>query len=171
MQFDGYDNRAAALAAALVSTPPTGRAELDALLADHGQSWPLPPDGVDRLGDFVREVRDVFGAPVGAAAALVNGALTRRTVHPHVSTHNDRPPHLHYEPAGADAVERIEVNTLMGLAGVLCASRTGNRLGRCAARGCTNAFVDTSRNGRRTFCRPACANRTHVAAHRGRQRA
>jgi predicted RNA-binding Zn ribbon-like protein len=41
-------------------------------------------------------------------------------------------------------------------------------LGRCAAAGCGNYFVDQSRNRTRRFCGNACASRTTVAAYRAR---
>ncbi|MEO3867710.1 CGNR zinc finger domain-containing protein [Nonomuraea sp. B12E4] len=36
---------------------------------------------------------------------------------------------------------------------------------------CQVVYVDTSRNGRRRFCSPGCANRVNVAAHRARRHA
>jgi predicted RNA-binding Zn ribbon-like protein len=41
-----------------------------------------------------------------------------------------------------------------------------DRLGRCAAEGCSRIYADTSRNGRQRFCSPACANRAAVRRHR-----
>ncbi|WP_406158461.1 CGNR zinc finger domain-containing protein [Streptomyces canus] len=41
-------------------------------------------------------------------------------------------------------------------------------LGRCAAAGCEDYFVDQSRNRTRRFCSHACASRTTVAAYRAR---
>ncbi|MFF4355485.1 CGNR zinc finger domain-containing protein [Streptomyces sp. NPDC001604] len=41
-------------------------------------------------------------------------------------------------------------------------------LGRCAAAGCGNYFVDRSHNRTRRFCSDACASRTTVEAHRAR---
>lgn len=41
-------------------------------------------------------------------------------------------------------------------------------LGRCAAAGCENYFVDQSRNRTRRFYSNACASRTTVAAYRAR---
>ncbi|MGW5371674.1 CGNR zinc finger domain-containing protein [Streptomyces sp. NPDC004011] len=48
------------------------------------------------------------------------------------------------------------------------AARPAVTLGRCAAAGCDNYFVDQSRNRTRRFCSNACASRTTVAAHRAR---
>ncbi|HZE01888.1 MAG TPA: CGNR zinc finger domain-containing protein [Pseudonocardiaceae bacterium] len=39
-----------------------------------------------------------------------------------------------------------------------------NRLGRCARVGCTTAFVDTSRNGRRQYCTLRCPHRRSAAS-------
>ncbi|WP_406393320.1 CGNR zinc finger domain-containing protein [Streptomyces sp. NBC_00882] len=41
-------------------------------------------------------------------------------------------------------------------------------LGRCAAAGCEDYFVDQSRNRTRRFCSHACASRTTVAPYRAR---
>jgi predicted RNA-binding Zn ribbon-like protein len=45
------------------------------------------------------------------------------------------------------------------------------RLRRCAADPCTDAFVDLTRNGSRRFCSDRCSNRVHARLHRERTRA
>ncbi|AXT86973.1 hypothetical protein C6I20_15860 [Aeromicrobium sp. A1-2] len=42
----------------------------------------------------------------------------------------------------------------------------GQRLGVCGAPGCTTAFIDTSRNGRRAYCTARCGNAVAVRRHR-----
>jgi predicted RNA-binding Zn ribbon-like protein len=43
------------------------------------------------------------------------------------------------------------------------------RLGTCAARGCGDAFVDTSPGAHRRFCSVTCQSRERVAAFRRRK--
>jgi predicted RNA-binding Zn ribbon-like protein len=44
------------------------------------------------------------------------------------------------------------------------------RLGVCAAEGCDDVYVDTSRNASRRYCSNTCASRSTVAAYRARRR-
>ena len=115
---------------------------------------------------LAEELADVFGGDDPRAA--VNALLARVELRPHLTDHDDRGHHLHYEAPTAGLVERVRANTLMGLAVLLCDEH--ERIGTCDADRCGRAWVDTSRNARRRFCSTACANRTHVAAHRARQR-
>ena len=46
-----------------------------------------------------------------------------------------------------------------------------NRFGVCADERCGNVYLDTSSNCCRRFCSERCATRSHVAAHRARNRA
>jgi predicted RNA-binding Zn ribbon-like protein len=46
-----------------------------------------------------------------------------------------------------------------------------DRFGTCTAAGCTDVFLDTTRNRSRRFCSERCATRSHVAALRSRRRA
>jgi predicted RNA-binding Zn ribbon-like protein len=43
------------------------------------------------------------------------------------------------------------------------------RLGRCTAHLCDRVFYDTTRNGSRRFCGPACQNRAKSSAYRTRR--
>lgn len=170
MRFDEGADRAAGQAAALVNL--VARGELDG--AAFERLWDVgSAEGSVDAGDVARlrvlawRLAEVFTA--ADPRATVNALLVRLHVTPHVTDHDDRGPHLHFEPPDADAVTRFEANTVMGLAVVLCDDN--ERLGTCDADGCACAWVDTSRNARRRFCSGACANRTHVAAHRARRRA
>jgi predicted RNA-binding Zn ribbon-like protein len=49
------------------------------------------------------------------------------------------------------------------------ATRGMDRLGRCAAEGCTRVYADVSRNGRQRYCSARCGNTDAVRRHRGRQ--
>lgn len=143
-------------------------------LVDHLADRDLPHDPATlaraeaAIALFAAAARPAFVTPVDAPR-VVNDLLATVTVHPRLVAHDDRPAHLHFEPADAAPHERLVVNSLLGLAGLLGADPA--RLGTCDAHGCDTVYVDTSRNGRRRFCTQRCANRSHVAAHRARARA
>lgn len=170
MRFDEGADRAAGQAAALVNLVADGALDEHAFhqVRDLAAEGAQPDaEALDRLRVLGGRLAEVF--TTDDPRALVNELLAGIRVTPHVTDHDDRGPHLHFEPPDADVVERFEANTVMGLAVVLC---DGNeRLGTCAAAGCDRAWVDTTRNARRRFCSSGCANRTHVAAHRARRRA
>lgn len=68
----------------------------------------------------------------------------------------------------ATLAQRLGVTALAELAELL--RRHGpERMRQCAGAPCRDAFVDTSRNGRRRYCSQRCANRVNAAAHRARQ--
>lgn len=133
----------------------------------------LPPIDLDdascrRLLDLGAELDALFGLDPDTTVARLDAALAALRVRPRLVTHDGRPLHLHFERDGADPLERIRVNTTMGLARTVTTDGP-DRLGRCEATGCDDVFVDLTRAGRRRFCGAACANRTHVAAHRARR--
>ena len=169
MRFDVGANRAAVQAAELVNLWADGR--LDAVA--FGEVYDvtevrqaLDDTAVADLAVLAADLAEVFrGAD---PRATVNDLLAAVELRPHLTDHDDRGHHLHYEAPTADLVERVRANTLMGLAALLCDEH--ERIGTCDAARCERAWVDTSRNARRRFCSTACANRTHVAAHRARQR-
>lgn len=170
MRFEVGANRAAVQAAELVNL--WTEDELDAeSFADvydvRAVRDQLDDDAVRELATLAAELAEVFRGP--DPRGVVNGLLAAVEVRPHLTDHDDRGFHLHYEAPAADLVERVRANTLMGLAVLLCDEL--DRIGTCDADRCGRAWVDTSRNARRRFCSTACANRTHVAAHRARQRA
>lgn len=173
MQFDRYANQAADNAAALVNlqrevADPTV-ADVHDLLADQGLQLRLTSADLPRLRALADDLAPVFEAgDLEQAITRLNLLLDRTPMRPRVSTHDDRDPHLHVEPDGAGAIERLRANCLMGLAAVLCDGGR-LRLGVCDAADCDRVWVDTSRNARRRFCSDRCATRTHVAAHRARR--
>lgn len=125
-------------------------------------------DAAQRLADRLHEV---FTTDDDAeAVAVINATLAHYGATPQISRHNSDDWHLHYQPTDAGPIQRLAVIAAMGLATVVCSSGT-RRLGHCHADGCRDVYVDTSRNNRRRFCGDGCANRSHVAAHRARQRA
>lgn len=169
MRFDVAANLAAVQAAELVNLWSGG--ELDAAaFADvydvSGVRAALDDQVVAELAVLAEELAEVFR--VEDPRREVNDLLARVELRPHLTDHDDRGHHLHYEAASAGLAERVRANTLMGLAVLLCDELM--RIGTCDAERCERAWVDTSRNARRRFCSTACANRTHVAAHRARQR-
>ncbi|MGC0414932.1 CGNR zinc finger domain-containing protein [Embleya sp. AB8] len=104
-----------------------------------------------------------------AAVEYVNGLLARVEVRPRLVDHGYGL-HLHHAPSGVPFVQRMRINTAMGLAHLVADYGLG-RSGVCAAGDCDRVFADTSRNGRKRYCSDACANRANVAAHRARRRA
>lgn len=173
MQFDRYANQAADNAAALVNlhrevADPT-LADVQDLLADVGLQLRLTRADLPLLRALAGDLAQIFEAgDLDGAIDCLNQQLDRTPMRPRVSTHDDRDPHLHVEPDGAGAIERLRANCLMGLAAVLCDGGR-LRLGTCDAGDCDLVWLDTSRNARRRFCSDRCATRTHVAAHRARR--
>lgn len=166
MEFGHYTTQGAAVAADLVN----------ALQSDgmHDRPAALPAAAewttasATRLRDVAGHLRRAFATDDHAeAAAALNDLLSDLPITPRLSTHDGRPAHLHYAPPDSDPVLRIVCNAAMAVTAIISEHGVG-RVGLCASPSCRTAFVDTSRNGRRRFCSPACANRTHVAAHRRR---
>jgi hypothetical protein len=121
------------------------------------------------LADWSSELRGVFEAErLEHAVELVNGLLGRVTVRPRLVDHGFGL-HVHYALPGAVFVDRVRINTAIGLAN-LVAEHGIERSGVCAAERCIRVYADTSRNGRRRYCSDTCANRANVAAHRARRR-
>lgn len=173
MQFDRYANLAAENAAALVNLhredPAPSLAAVRDLLADRDLALTLTASDLPALADLVADLAPLFAATdLPDAVERLNQRLERTTMAPRVSMHDGRGPHLHVEPDGADTIERLRANCLMGVAAVLCDGGR-LRLGTCDADDCDRVWIDTSRNARRRFCSDRCATRTHVAAHRARR--
>ncbi|MEU5896491.1 MULTISPECIES: CGNR zinc finger domain-containing protein [unclassified Streptomyces] len=177
MQFDHYGGEAARLAADLVNLteapPPHLRPhphpeDLEPLLAAHGVvHHALSTAQAESLREWSRRLAACFGRQdLDERCDTVNSLLADASSSPRISLH-DGQPHLHYSASGADPAAHIRAITAAGLAHVIC-SADAERLGRCARHGCALAFVDTSRNGRRTYCSVRCANNDAVARHRER---
>ena len=169
MRFDVGANRAAVQAAELVNLWADGRLDAGAFAEVYDVTEvreALDDTAVADLAVLAADLAAVFRGH--DPRAVVNDLLAAVELRPHLTDHDDRGHHLHYEAPQAGLVERVRANTLMGLAALLCDEH--ERIGTCDAVRCERAWVDTSRNARRRFCSTACANRTHVAAHRARQR-
>lgn len=169
MRFDVGANRAAVQAAELVNLWSDDRLDPAAFAEVYdvtGVREALDDAALADLEVLAADLATVFRG-VDARAA-VNRLLAEVELRPHLTDHDDRGHHLHYEAASASLPERVRANTLMGLAVLLCDEH--DRIGTCDAARCERAWVDTSRNARRRFCSTGCANRTHVAEHRARRR-
>lgn len=119
------------------------------------------------LRGWAGHLHNVFAADTADDAAhLLNQLLDVVVTHPYITGHDGRL-HMHYAPAEADPLHRVQASTAMGLAIVLCDYGMA-RLGVCRATDCECVYVDVSRNAQRRFCSESCANRTNVAAFRAR---
>jgi predicted RNA-binding Zn ribbon-like protein len=106
----------------------------------------------------------------GAPAEAVSTLLRRYPPEMHLSDHDGAGiPHIHFARDGLEPVRWIGQTVAATLAHVATGD-PGLTLGRCAAEGCSNFFVDQSRNRTRRFCSNTCASRTTVAAYRARSR-
>lgn len=173
MQHTPYGGGGAQLAAAVVNAGPDAPpATYEDLIEeyDYRGTDPVTAGEARELNDWAARLRRLFDEPGQAARVdLANELLAVVAARPYISQHHGRPPHFHYAPSGAPTAQRIKAYTAVGLAQAVC--EDSGRVGSCGRDGCVTVFVDTSRNGRRRFCSPECANRSHVAAHRQRRKA
>ncbi|MFJ5785699.1 CGNR zinc finger domain-containing protein [Streptomyces hydrogenans] len=167
MQFNPYGGEAARLAADLVNcTTALDPSGLEPVLAAHGVVHrSLTPAQAAEVWEWSRRLADCFGdQPLDERCEKINVLLADAASTPRISLH-DGTPHMHYSAPGSDPASHIKAVTATGLSYVVC-SASPSRLGRCARGRCRLAFVDTSRNGRRTYCSVRCANNEAVARHR-----
>ncbi|MFB4263991.1 CGNR zinc finger domain-containing protein [Nonomuraea sp. GTA35] len=170
MHFNAYGGNGAALAAALVNATDFSPGAVEAMLTEHRMVRATVTAGqAEELRAWAARLAPVFGErDQETQIKLVNDLLDLTTSRPYVSAHDGREPHLHFFSVDAGIVARSRDTTAGGLAMALSFAG-GDRLGRCGRPGCAIVYVDTSRNGRRRFCSPGCANRVNVAAHRARR--
>ena len=140
---------------------PTGPAR--ELLDEHGVAWPAR----DALGDLPGLVGQALGQIVdNLEPDAVHTLLEQYPPEMHLSDHDGRL-HVHFARDGAPA--EAWLGRLIGAKlALVAAGDPAITLGRCAAEGCENFYVDQSRNRTRRFCSNACASRTTVAAYRAR---
>jgi predicted RNA-binding Zn ribbon-like protein len=136
-----------------------------AFFAQHEIS--APPNG--GFGDLPDIVRAALAQLVdGAAPDAVHRLLRDYPPEMHLSDHDDAGGwHLHFSRNGTEAKAWLGRLIAAKLA-LVAAGEPAVSLGRCAAAGCENYFVDQSRNRTRRFCSNPCASRTTVAAYRAR---
>ena len=174
MNFDHYTDREVALAAALVNRDFDDLAGLEAFVTEQGISAPgrLTTRTLEEVQRLQPRLRFIFESDDEAAvAAAINELLAEGPAVPQLSNHDGEPWHQHVAPQGAPLAGRLAAESAMGLAVVL-RDEGITRFKRCEHEGCSDVFVDTSRNRSRRYCDPrACGNRANVAAFRARQRA
>lgn len=167
MQYGDYIGNVTRLAVELANTGTLDEhGELVAAFFTEHEITP-PPDG--DYGDL----SDLVGAALaqaidGATPDAVHRLLRDYPPEMHLSDHDDLDGwHIHFSRNGTPAKRWVGQLIAAQLA-LVVAGDPAVTLGRCAATGCGNYFVDQSRNRTRRFCSNACASRTTVAAHRAR---
>jgi predicted RNA-binding Zn ribbon-like protein len=124
-----------------------------------------PADG--QYGELPDLVRTALSQSVdGSGPDAVHRLLRDYPPDMHLSDH-DGGWHVHYGRNGVPAEQWIGQQIAATLA-LHAAGDPAVTLGRCAAAGCGNYFMDQSRNRTRRFCSNPCASRTTVAAYRAR---
>jgi predicted RNA-binding Zn ribbon-like protein len=169
VQQNHYGRLGAVLAADLINLSELSATSIQALLAAHeirrSEIGDADVEGFERWRECLALVFDQRDSAEQCSA--VNDLLVAATIRPWVTTHDGLQPHLHFVPDAADVLSRVRAVTAGGLAFVLC-WEGGARLGRCLRSGCSRAYVDTSRNGRRRYCTARCGNTEAVMRHRSR---
>ena len=169
MQFNHDNMTGPALAADLVTLVGRGwddERATSVLTHHHIRRIDLDADASHRLAAWSARLRPVFAThDVDARCAAINALLTEGTAQPYLTAHDGLRPHLHFAAEDDDVVARVAAVTAGGLA-LFAVEAGGKRLGMCARSGCTVAFVDTSRNGLRSYCSTTCGNYMAVRRHR-----
>ena len=152
--------------------PEVDLAEVARLYTDALARWTPTAADLKALRALRARLRTVFAVaseePERAIDTL-NTQVARFRALPRISFEHGGP-HLHFEAARDGCAHWLAVTVLMGLVMFVCDGNSA-RLGICASHSCRRAFVDRSRNGRKTYCSDACAHRESVAAYRARRRA
>ncbi|MCZ4508011.1 CGNR zinc finger domain-containing protein [Streptomyces sp. ActVer] len=173
MQFE-HDNMVGVhLAVALVNLESSGSWTPEALeraLREHQIRRPrVTAAAGEEIRAWSRRLRPVFEtSSQPGLCQTINALLADGAGSVYLTTHNDLRPHLHFAPDGQDLQSRVKAVTAGGLA-IFTMEAEGARLGACALDSCRTVFVDTSRNGRRAYCRSRCANTDAVRRHRTKQ--
>jgi predicted RNA-binding Zn ribbon-like protein len=176
MDYDAYGSSAVELAIDLANAeldPPDG---VVAFLTAHdewftpGTSFQLSPGETAQAAKTARLIRDVAVAESeDDVLSRLNQLLALARPRPYATNH-DGELHLHYARPDAPALEQLTTTVAVGLS-QLVVQHGWQRLGVCAAEGCGNVYVDTSRNASRRYCSNTCASRSTVAAYRARRKA
>ncbi|MFD3683608.1 CGNR zinc finger domain-containing protein [Nocardiopsis sp. NPDC058631] len=170
MHLNPYGQEPLTLAVDLVNRPPAGVEDLERRCAEAGflLEQAVGEDDVEAVREFLDLWVPVIDSPDRPTrAARLNALLIEFSAAPRLTDHAGTGWHLHYRPdtlpAHRQVAALISVGTALHLTG-----RGMDRLGRCAARGCTRVYADFSRNGRQRYCSPSCGNRDAVRRHRAR---
>ena len=169
MQYGDYIGNVTRLAVELANTGTLDRTgDLVDDFFDQHEITP-PPDGA--YGDLPDLVRAALAQLVDARPPeAVHQLLRDYPPEMHLSDHDGAGHgvfHIHFSRNGTEAKRWLGQLIAAKLA-LVAAGDPAVTLGRCAAAGCGNSFVDQSRNRTRRFCSNACASRTTVAAYRAR---
>jgi predicted RNA-binding Zn ribbon-like protein len=146
-------------------------AQVARLFADAVAEWSPTAADVTALRALRKRLRTVFevaAADPPSAIEVLNEQVARYRALPRISVQHGSP-HLHFEAVRGGGTHWLAVTILMGLVMYVCDGNSA-RLGVCASASCLRAFVDRSKNGRKTYCSDACAHRESVAAFRARRR-
>ncbi len=153
-----------AVGEAVADRPNRARVWADASDAEH--------EALAALAGRLREVFEAADAaqddPADEVAPLVQALLRDAPVHPVLADHDGEAWHLHAHADEAGPAEGVAAICALGLATVVASGST-DRLGCCDASSCDRVYVDTSRNGSKRFCSPACQARAKTAAFRARR--
>ncbi|MFF2393250.1 CGNR zinc finger domain-containing protein [Nocardia sp. NPDC058114] len=168
MHYNHYGREPVLLGVDLLNDPCSNAAELARRCAAAGLvlSTPVSDGDLTSVTAFLGRWRGVVEcADRAERAARLNVLLAEYASAPRLTDHVGDGWHLHFRDPGV-ATDRqiaalITVGTALHLTGLGM-----DRLGVCAADGCSQVYADTSRNGRQRFCSPACANRSAVRRHR-----
>jgi predicted RNA-binding Zn ribbon-like protein len=146
-----------------------------AMLLD-GRPWLAERAGPADLPKLRRLQHELAGVVDAASAgddagtvAQLNRLLEIYPVRPRISGHDASSWHLHVNEDGTSMAGIIAAETVIGLT-ALVTELGSDRIGRCAAPDCNDAFVDTSTNRSKRFCSTRCATRTNVGTYRQRRR-
>jgi predicted RNA-binding Zn ribbon-like protein len=175
MDYDTYGSSAVELAIDLANAGLAGPQWVQGFLDSHdewfteGTDLTLGSADAARVEQTSALVREVALADSGTAVIeRLNALLALASPKPYATDH-DGELHLHYARPDAGVLEQLTTTVAMGLSQVVV-QHGWQRLGVCAAEGCGNVYVDTSRNASRRYCSNTCASRSTVAAYRARQR-
>ncbi|MFD8101924.1 CGNR zinc finger domain-containing protein [Nocardia fluminea] len=168
MHYNHYGREPVLLGVDLLNDPCSSAAELArrCVAAGVALSAPVTASDVASVTAFLGRWRGVVECVDRTErAALLNVLLAEYASAPRLTDHVGDGWHLHFRDPGV-ATDRqiaalITVGTALHLTGLGM-----DRLGACAADGCSRVYADISRNGRQRFCSPACANRSAVRRHR-----
>lgn len=175
MDYDDYGSNAVELAIDLANVDRSAPGWLPDFLAAH-DGWFTEGTAPELSGRESRAVAATAGLVREVALATsqaevierLNALLALAAPRPYATDH-DGELHLHYAAADAGALDQLTTTVAMGLSQVVV-QHGWQRLGVCAAEGCGNVYVDTSRNASRRYCSNTCSSRSTVAAYRARQK-
>lgn len=164
-------------AAALVNT---GRGRADELLTeqdldDFVETWEWSGERSQRADEELAAVRalrprlaELWVSEEQAAVHIINTLLRQGHALPQLVKHDDWDYHVHATSAAAPLAQRMAVEAAMAMVDVVRMKELA-RLQVCAAAGCSDVYVDLSKNRSRRFCSVTCGNRANVAAYRARR--